>query len=219
MVERCGHCGREGTLKRVDSVVLNSEDVEISPAPGEFMDVADQDVVVIAKCEVCGEPTMSRYKWLDTPWAGSEDDVRGYRRIYPLPRDISQLPKRVADRYIGMLEVAYIPDAFAVRAGKVLEAVCWDQELRVTREADLATRLDQLASKAHGKIPVGLRDQAHLVRKYRNVGGHDNDFDVEVDDIPIVREFVESLLDYLYIGPAKLERGLGKLRSRQDRPS
>jgi hypothetical protein len=217
VAERCGHCGREGTLEHVESVVLNSVEVEVAPGPGpdDVLMCADQDVLQIRRCTVCHEPTIHRYWWLDSPWS-EPDDARDYRRIHPLPRDNTQLPPRVAARYAEMLQVANLPDAFAVRAGKVLEAVCAAEGLPVTPPAlDLSARLDQLASRNHSKIPPALRDQAQLVRRYRNVGGHDNDFDVEEDDVPLLRDFVEAILDYLYRGPAKLEAGREKLAERQ----
>ena len=101
-----------------------------------------------------------------------------------------------------MLELAYEPDAFAMRAGKVLEAICSDQGYV---KGNLGPRLDKLI--ADDRLPQALGDQAHLVREYRNIGSHDDgSLDVETEDVPLIRDFVESLLDYLYWRPAKLQR-------------
>ena len=51
-----------------------------------------------------------------------------------------------------------------------------------------------------------LPEQAHLIKDYRNLGGHDTDIEVGPRDVPLIREFVESLLDNIYWAPDKLDR-------------
>jgi hypothetical protein len=134
--------------------------------------------------------------------------------IYPPRRDPDVLPDHVGARYRAMLELAHAPDAFAVRAGKLLEALCADhgilRDQGARKNVPLAERLNQLVSG--GAVPEALAEQARLVKDYRNLGGHDNE--VEVDDVPLLRGFVESLLDYLYWGPKKLDRGRKALQER-----
>jgi hypothetical protein len=125
--------------------------------------------------------------------------------LYPERRDLDDLPERVSARYTAMLELLHAPDAFAVRAGRLLETVCADQGVERTKEhRDLALRLDALV--ARGDVPKPLADQAHLVREYRNLGGHDAEMEVEDQDVPLIRGFVESLLDFLCWSPANLSR-------------
>lgn len=64
-------------------------------------------------------------------------------------------------------------------------------------------------------MPAGLADQADLVRKYRNIGGHDDDIEVDADDVPLIRGFVDALLEFFYWGPAKLARGREALARRR----
>ena len=103
------------------------------------------------------------------------------------------------------------PDAFAVRAGRLLEAVCREQGVT---HGKLYDRLTKLADS--GDLPLALADQAHLVREYRNLGGHDSDLGVEEADVALIRGFVEALLDFFYWGPAKLARGRAELQARLD---
>ncbi len=116
-----------------------------------------------------------------------------YRPLYPEAMDATDLPERVRQRYRAMLELTHAPDAFAVRAGRVIEAVCADQG--VVR-GTLDDRLRLLVSER--EVPAALVDQAHLVRRYRNVGGHDDDIEVEAEDVPLLRDFVEALLEFFY---------------------
>jgi hypothetical protein len=209
MAERCQNCGREGTLVHVEDVVLESRTTEIHHTGGHVEETADQRVLLIQRCGVCHEPTISTYRYVD----GFSDptDHTGLRRIYPETGVVEDLPERVAKRYREMLELQYEPDAFAVRAGRTLEAICSDQGVT---EGDLGARLDQLAGKKRQTIPRALAEQAHLVREFRNVGGHDDDIEVELDDVPMLRGFVEALLAFLYWGPVQLERGRVALEAR-----
>jgi Domain of unknown function (DUF4145) len=195
---RCGHCGREGTLERVDDVLLSSRKVEY-PLGAAVEHAEHERRLYIQKCSICHEPTLTTYHWID-PFSDPEDDL-GERTIYPRGHSLNALPQRVAKRYAEMLELLHAPDAFAVRAGRVLEAVCADLGVR---EGTLQKRLERLAQGA--LLPAGLAEQALLVKEYRNLGGHDDDMEVTAVDVPLLRGFVESLLEFLYWGPDQLRR-------------
>ncbi len=127
------------------------------------------------ECSSCGGLTLSRYVFMD----GLDDpaDVNPVV-LFPTTRDIEDLPDRVKRRYARMMELRFDPDTFAVHAGRTLEAVCADQGFPRTDEMrNLYDRLDALVTQ--GEVPKPLVDQAHLVRDYRNIGGHDDVVDVE----------------------------------------
>jgi hypothetical protein len=198
-------------LVHVEDVILESWITQIPHTGAGVEEASDQRMLSVQRCSICHEPTMSTYRFIDG-WSDPTDHM-DWRRIYPTIREIEDLPPRVGQRYRAMLELQYEPDAFAVRAGRTLEAVCNDQDVV---EGELGPRLDQLAGKKRQTIPRGLADQAHLVRRFRNIGGHDDNVEVEPEDVPMIRDFVESLLDFLYWGPAKLERGRNALQNRID---
>lgn len=173
MTERCQHCGREGVLKYVEDVVFSTRPTKVSYDNGYVEEVEDQQVLQIHRCEGCGAPTVLSYRYIDG-WSDPSDYME-LRQVFPVPRSFGDLPDRVAERYRRMLELQYEPDAFAVRAGRVLEAVCSHEGVT---EGDLGPRLDQLAGKKRETIPRALAAQAHLVREFRNVGGHDDDVEL-----------------------------------------
>ena len=168
MARRCDNCGREGVLSHVADVVLDSRPTEVTYGEGHREEAADQRVLLVERCEVCRAPTMSTYRYIDG-WSDPSDFL-DLQQICPMRRLSDDLPQRVWKRYQKMLQIQAEPDAFAVRAGRLLEAICSDQGVA---EGDLGPRLDQLAGKKRQTIPRALADQAHLVRKFRNVGGHD----------------------------------------------
>lgn len=210
MAERCDNCGREGTLATIETVQLSERPTQVTYDGGQVEEAANQKLLLVQHCAVCDEPVISTYRYIDG-WS-DPSDFMSFTRISPPEHTLDDLPPRVRDRYGAMLELLYAPDAFAVRAGRLLEAVCMDQGIP---DGTLGTRLDQLAGRKHGGIlPAALAEQAHLVREFRNLGGHDEDVEVDANDVPVIRDFVEGLLEFLYRGPAKLERGREALQLR-----
>ena len=209
VAERCGNCGREETLVHVKDIVFSERPTQIRYEPGGIQEATDQTILHVQRCSVCDAPTLSTYRWIDG-WSDPSDYAE-LARLYPPEPELGDLPSRVSDRYKRMLELVHAPDAFAVQAGRLLEAVCTDQGVE---SGELGPRLDQLAGKRRQIIPKGLADQAHLVRRFRNLGGHDDDVEVQPGDVSLIRGFVETLLEFLYWGPAKLERGRHALAAR-----
>jgi hypothetical protein len=209
MAERCGSCGREGTLEYVEEVPIVDRPIRIHTGEHVWEEATERTILNIQRCSVCEAPTINKYYWCDE--FDDPAEPRGFERLHPPLHQLEDLPERVRTRYESMLELLHAPDAFAVRAGRLLEAVCTDQG--VARGA-LGPRLDQLAGKKRQVIPKALAEQAHLVREFRNLGGHDDAVEVDEGDVRLITGFVEALLEFLYWGPAKLARGQKALQNR-----
>jgi hypothetical protein len=210
MAQRCGHCGREETRENKGWIVLKEAPDTVEDGALSY-EITIQDRAQIDVCSGCDKLTLSTYTWIDEFMdpADVEPD-----EIYPEHRNLDDLPERVQRRYMEMLQVQHLPDAFAVRAGKALEAVCADQGVpRTAKLKDLADRLDVLEAK--GNLPKPLADQAHIAREYRNLGGHDAELDVRDADVPLIRQFVEGMLDFFYWGPASLSQLTEDLEARK----
>jgi hypothetical protein len=158
-----------------------------------------------------------QFGWL-SPFFDDPSDASDVTQLYPVQRNGSELPDRVARRYAEMLQQIHDPALFVVRAGTVLEAVChacgYGPKDANGNRRDLHARLGLLAKS--GKLPKGLEKQAQLVRDYRNIGGHDDDLEATKPDIPLIRSFVDGILEFLYWGPERLARGTAELQRRRD---
>ncbi len=67
----------------------------------------------------------------------------------------------------------------------------------------LADKLKSLADT--GRIPQTLVDVALHLRQLGNLGAHFDEDEVTEKDVLIILDFVELLLEYLYVAPAKIE--------------
>lgn len=200
---QCAHCGREGTLECFKDMTLAEKSVDAA-GNADFA-ITFEDRLQVQQCSVCKKPTLRSYTWHDFSDAGE-----AWRTLYPSTYEIDDLPAEVGERYTGMLEVLYAPDLFAVRAGKLLETICKDLGVK---QSSLQSSLEKLAKEE--RLPDALGAQVLLVKEYRNIGGHDDPLEVEDEDVPVLRDFVENLLEALYRGPAKFERGQQKLDERR----
>lgn len=207
MPNRCGHCGREGTLETKGSVILSSQN-QMVQSTGFQEEIEVQRIAQVDRCSSCGEVTVSRYLWIDQYFDPQDIEAE---TLYPQPHQIDDLPPNLRTRYEAMLELQHAPDAFAVRAGRVLEAICADRE--ISDELPLREQLNALIDQAD--VPKPLVSQAHVVYTYRNYGGHIKEFEVEERDVPLIRGFVDALLDFLYRGPAELARASTALENRK----
>ena len=61
-----------------------------------------------------------------------------------------------------------------------------------------------------GRIPNTLAEMAQQLKKLRNLGAHDAEDEVTNEDVPTIISFLEAILKYLYVAPAKI----GTVRAR-----
>ena len=89
--------------------------------------------------------------------------------------------------------------------GRTLEAACNHEK---AQGKNLAQKLSFLAND--GRIPNTLAEMAQQLKELRNLGAHDAEDEVTNEDVPTIISFLEAILEYLYVAPAKI----GAVRAR-----
>jgi hypothetical protein len=131
--------------------------------------------------------------------------------LSPPPRDNSSIPRRVQKRLDEALQVKRInASLYAVAIGRVLETVCSEEGMT---QGGLAAKLRELANARD--LPGPLLDIADELRRLRNLGAHDAEIDVVAEDVQAIEDLTESLLEYLYRGPARLAAVQAALKERE----
>jgi hypothetical protein len=96
---------------------------------------------------------------------------------------------------------------FSARLLKISLRIPWALEAACNHEQaqgrTLAQKLNYLAQ--NGRIPNTLAEMAHQLKELRNLGAHDAEDEVTENDVPIILDFLEAILEYLYVAPAKIE--------------
>ncbi len=204
---QCGHCGKRAIFYERASGTLRGEE---PVSAHEFRHWDFQKVVTwrILECASCAKPTFVE-ETVDYDLDGSRlDDTTVIssaetRVLYPdttAKNTLTNLPTAIEKAYKGALAVQDIePNLCAVAAGRTLEAACNHEN---APGKVLAEKLNYLASS--GRIPPTLAQMARQLKQLRNLGAHDAEDNVTEEDVPIILDFLEAILEYLYVAPAKI---------------
>ncbi|MBZ8141017.1 hypothetical protein CLD22_14035 [Rubrivivax gelatinosus] len=112
------------------------------------------------------------------------------------------VPPRVLAEYQEVWPMRHrVPMAFIGQVRRLLESVCKDQG---ATGKDLFAKLQDLATK--GKLPGYFKDITSLLRRVGNMGAHAADADLSIWDAELIDDFFRSVIEYVYIAPAKIRR-------------
>ena len=189
----CGHCGNSVPFKKYGEYKYEVSDPNYEAYWCEV-------TVHLLECQTCSHPTLKQ------TYVSSEDNDFGPfhspKVLYPVVSKVQDnIPPTIQGKYKEALKVRHVsPSACAILVGRTLEAIC-TYEKAVGK--DLFQRIENLVSSEH--IPKTLAEMAHQLRQIRNLGAHDAEDDVTEEDVKIILDFMEAILEYLYIAPAKIE--------------
>ncbi len=202
---QCGHCGKPVTFTvRAD---WKKDEAPIIDSPYN----EGQEIITwrIFECAGCKNPTLTEtrelYEFVDHEiYAGVE--LVSSETLIHFPEDkaaqlpLTNLPKTIEKEYQDTLKVREISIiACAVLARRILEAILAHEK------AEGKTLMEQINHLMKSeRIPPLLADMAHLGRKIGNLAAHFAKEQVTEDDVTAMLDFVEGILEYLYVAPAKI---------------
>jgi len=195
MIMLCGHCGNQTVWELHEPYTTDKK------FPYGHDELSESIIFSTLMCPRCSLPTLRR-----TVKIFNEVDVETFSErtavLYPSETgQLSNLPETIERRYKSALKVRYVePNARAVLVGRTLEAACNHEN---AQGRTLAQKLNHLAQR--GRIPTTLAEMAQQLKELRNLGAHDTEDEVTEEDVPIIIDFLEAILEYLYVAPAKIE--------------
>jgi hypothetical protein len=215
---RCKHCGST-TLHLTRKIYHYPDDYDIRSenyldVPGvnynysyaeEFRYPTNEFSWLIQECMNCKGLLLKECHSIES----DDGIIIDCKIIYPITMTLSDsLPSTVKKSFEKALNVKGDPPSFALLAGQTLEFVCRYEK---AKGKNFKEKLDYLAQQ--GRIPSTLADMGQQIRSFRNKAAHDAEYEFTEKDVPIILEFLEAFLEYLYIAPAKIEA----VRKRLDR--
>lgn len=200
----CGHCNKVTVFEPRGEGTKNGATLDL-----KYHDGQEITSWRILECQWCKRPTLEE---IVTSYSFKTDDVYGwmdpvsfeitilYPEEKPVKTPLTNLPEMIERKYLAALKVQNVePSACAVLAGRALEAIC---NFEKAAGKTLSDKLNNLVSS--DRIPKTLAEMAHQLRQIRNLGAHDADDEVTEEDVPIILDFLEAILEYLYVAPAKI---------------
>jgi Domain of unknown function (DUF4145) len=195
MIMLCGHCGNQTVWELHEPYETDKKSSK------RTWEVSEYKVYTTLMCSTCFQPTLRKtimvYLEVDNELVEGETEI-----LYPTKIvQLKNLPETIEKKYQAALRVRFIePNACAVLVGRTLEAACNHEN---AEGRNLAQKLNELAQR--GRIPDTLAEMAQQLRELRNLGAHDAEDEVTEEDVPIILDFLEAILEYLYVAPAKIE--------------
>jgi Domain of unknown function (DUF4145) len=189
MILLCGHCGNKTTFEERGNYYTQE------PVINDEREIVWGTISWhLIECKTCSKPTLIEVT-LDKP------PLEVQRTLYPsIQTKLTNLPQKVERAYTAALRVRNIePNACAVLVGRTLEAACNHEE---AQGRTLAQKLNYLAQ--NGRIPNTLAEMARQLKELRNLGAHDAEDEVTEEDVPVILDFLEAILEYLYVAPARI---------------
>ena len=210
-VMQCGHC------KRKAEFALRAEGYKYGASfslPQLHTFGLEYDGIPLTKwrileCTLCREPTIEQIFTDYSFDVGMNGEVTSQLLsadktiLYPrpsTPKPLTNLPKLIEKEYEATLQVRDISlAACAVLARRTLEAIFSYEK---AQGGTLAEKVNNLLKS--DRIPSLVAEMAHLGRKIGNMGAHVDEGEVTEEDVAFLLGFLEAILEYLYVAPAKI---------------
>ena len=197
----CSHCGKLTIFE-----VRGEGNKDGAKIDYNYHDGQDITTWRILECQLCKNPTIVEVKTsyeliFDAAYGSMEPISFEIAILYPEMRPhLTNLPEPIEKNYKAALRVQDIePSACAVMIGRTLEAIC---NYENAPGKTLSEKLNNLVNSE--RIPKTLAQMAHQLRQIRNLGAHDVGDEPTEKDVPIIMDFIEAILEYLYVAPAKI---------------
>lgn len=203
IIVECSHCGNLTPHQKIHEYTHSKffEDL------GNGQKITENFTWLSYACKTCGG--LNLY--------GDFFSVYGYNELMKAklhPKGSGLLPpshmlspsKPVPDRILRLYEEVWplrhkSPPAFVGQVRRLLEYICHDQK---ASGKDLFKKLEDLVTK--GVFPGYFREITDLLRIVGNMGSHATEDDLDVWDAELIDDFFRSVIDYVYISPAKIKR-------------
>lgn len=184
----CQHCGNQG-IHSVIATVTETETIELEPGVSFEQDFE----IVFCKCENCYQ--YSLFSILD----GNSDEAWS---LYPKEKQIDDsVPKQIRDAYSEALKIKKISSiAFVIMIRRALDLLC---KYEGAKGNNLSEKIQYLGRKEI--IPKVLGEMADTIRLIGNDNAHDDNKVLDYNEIELLDNFYTTIIEYVYIGPKKIE--------------
>jgi hypothetical protein len=163
-------------------------------------------------CPVCHKVTLHEEYWEEGMFRydnrGNMEEYATEEILYPFNTlKGNNLPAEVKEAFESALKTKNINSAVCSMAlRRTLEIICAEKG---AEGQDLWQKIEDLSKK--GVLPPELKHASTITRKYGNIGAHDIKVSIPSHELDNIIEFVQYIIDYLYILPHKLKRAEKRL--------
>lgn len=164
-------------------------------------------------CPICNKPTLLQQYWdvgyANIAYFGTEERCCDEEILYPQNSSDKSLPVEVKQAFDAALKTKNIDKAVCLIAlRRTLEIIVKEKN---AEGRDLWHKIENLSNK--GILPPALMHASRITKTYGNMGAHDPIVNLSYKELDQIIDFVQYILDYLYILPEKLAKIQAKLEA------
>jgi len=207
---KCFHCGNETLMRQTGEYKWGSNDVE-------HEDYNFNYIYEMFVCPVCHKITLREIygdEFMLEP--NHLDEVRWYSTktiLFPTNRiDSNSIPSKVKEAFEAALKTKSIDKNVCLMAlRRTLELIL--KEKGATKWS-LKDKIEEIAKK--GLLPDTLREVSSLTKLLGDSAAHDKDLEIDQYDVDSMAEFIQFIIEYLYIVPDKINTYKERLSFKTD---
>ncbi len=197
----CLHCGNKTKMEKVTCYTHEWRDYA--------NDIWTETTWNLYFCPVCSNVTLENLYIFSEDYCidefGDQSLAKNLTTLYPHPPSTSELgiPINIKKSFEAAQKVRHIDGAIcALSLRRTLEMICKDKG---QNEGNLFIKLRNLSQQ--GILPTILDQMATVLRQLGNVAAHADDTENEFPSelVPDLIEFTDTILNYLYILPARIQ--------------
>ncbi|MCU0081388.1 DUF4145 domain-containing protein [Extibacter muris] len=210
-VIKCFHCGNETPMSQIGKYSWGSRDIEFA----DFDYLYEYELFA---CPVCHKVTLRESYGDETMIVPHLDGAMRYHCdktiLFPTNSiDSNSIPSKVKEAYEAALKVKNIDKYVGLLAlRRTLELVLKDKG---ATKWGLKDKIEEIAEK--GVLPDTLKEASSLTKILGDSAAHDKEMDIEQQDVESMAEFVEYIIEYLYVVPDKINSYKQRLSSKTER--
>lgn len=203
---KCAHCNNE-TLMEV-------RDKNKKPFGDISSDSYYYDLQVVLLCPSCKNYNIINAYWDNSHGKVSEsiqyEDIYDMDNVYetieyPVTSSIlgynSNIPENILKSFKKTLELKTVDlESCLVKLRKTIELICKEQNATGNNLSEMIKSLFD-----RGILPSTLKSASNITRKLGNMGAHESDVTISIDELSSTIRLVEYIIQYIYVLPKEID--------------
>ena len=198
ILETCYHCGNKGLLIEECMYLDKYYDYD-----GDIPILWYEDYYHVLHCPVCNGVTLLKRSTDQTMQNRDGSYDFECKILYPdISTNKKDVPKSIVSAFESAKKVEKIDSSVcALSLRRVLELICKDKN---GTGKTLEEKIQDLVQK--NVLPITFDEACKHIRIIGNEGAHDNYLSIPKSELKTLIEYLDSIINYLYVIPAKIKR-------------
>lgn len=204
-VIKCYHCGNDTLMNKVGEHKWGSRHEDDFDFTYNYRMLACPICNKVTLLETYGDETMIRGDYRGQAEWFTEDEI-----IFPVNSlDNNAMPANIKKAFESALKVRNIDNNNCLMAlRRTIELIMIDKG---ATKWGLKDKIEEIAQK--GILPESLKEASSFTKKLGDSAAHDKEIEVDTTDVNSMVEFVEYIIEYLYVLPYKIDLYKRKIES------